>query len=142
MPLHLAHHKSYHPYKRDNIERVKRDEEAAQLEEEAAQARTLAADSEARLALLRKRAKGKQREEDDERIKAAERAIDGRGNGTEELESWDKKKREQLGQEKEAHYESNGHINFWADIESANGVSRVYRLGPSEYSADLASSMT
>mgnify|MGYP006994534184 CR=1 FL=1 len=29
MPLHLAQHKSYHPYKRENIERVKRDEEIA-----------------------------------------------------------------------------------------------------------------
>lgn len=29
MPLHLAQHKSYHPYKRENIERVKRDEDIA-----------------------------------------------------------------------------------------------------------------
>jgi hypothetical protein len=31
--LNIAHHKSYHPYRRDNIERVKRDEEEARLKE-------------------------------------------------------------------------------------------------------------
>jgi hypothetical protein len=29
--LNIAHHKSYHPYRRDNIERVRRDEEEAKL---------------------------------------------------------------------------------------------------------------
>lgn len=32
--LNIAHHKSYHPYRRDNIKRVRRDEEKARLEEE------------------------------------------------------------------------------------------------------------
>jgi hypothetical protein len=27
--LNIAHHKSYHPYRLDNIDRVRRDEEAA-----------------------------------------------------------------------------------------------------------------
>lgn len=31
--LNIAHHKSYHPYRLDNIERVRRDEEEAQLKE-------------------------------------------------------------------------------------------------------------
>jgi len=31
--LNIAHHKSYHPYRRDNIERVRRDEEEAKLKE-------------------------------------------------------------------------------------------------------------
>ena len=31
--LNIAHHKSYHPYRRDNIERVRRDEEEARLTE-------------------------------------------------------------------------------------------------------------
>lgn len=31
--LNIAHHKSYHPYRRDNIERVRRDEEEARLKE-------------------------------------------------------------------------------------------------------------
>lgn len=32
--LNIAHHKSYHPYRRDNIEKVRRDEEEARLKEE------------------------------------------------------------------------------------------------------------
>lgn len=31
--LVIAHHKSYHPYKAENIERVRRDEEEARLKE-------------------------------------------------------------------------------------------------------------
>lgn len=31
--LVIAHHKSYHPYRRDNVERVRRDEEKAAQEE-------------------------------------------------------------------------------------------------------------
>jgi hypothetical protein len=31
--LVIAHHKSYHPYRRDNIEKVKRDEEEARQKE-------------------------------------------------------------------------------------------------------------
>ena len=31
--LNIAHHKSYHPYRLDNIERVRRDEEEARLKE-------------------------------------------------------------------------------------------------------------
>ena len=32
--LNIAHHKSYHPYRRDNIERVRKDEEEARRKEE------------------------------------------------------------------------------------------------------------
>jgi hypothetical protein len=31
--LNIAHHKSYHPYRRDNIEKVRRDEEEAREKE-------------------------------------------------------------------------------------------------------------
>ena len=31
--LVIAHHKSYHPYRADNVERVKKDEEEAKLQE-------------------------------------------------------------------------------------------------------------
>ena len=41
--LNIAHHKSYHPYRRDNIERVRRDEEEAHLKEAAAEGRVLLA---------------------------------------------------------------------------------------------------
>lgn len=31
--LNIAHHKSYHPYRRDNIEKVRKDEEEAKQKE-------------------------------------------------------------------------------------------------------------
>ncbi|TEB29226.1 hypothetical protein FA13DRAFT_1865101 [Coprinellus micaceus] len=37
--LNIAHHKSYHPYRRDNIDRVRRDEEEAKLKEQAEEGR-------------------------------------------------------------------------------------------------------
>jgi len=54
--LNIAHHKSYHPYRRDNIERVRKDEEEARLKEAAVEGRMLLADAEARIGLLRSRA--------------------------------------------------------------------------------------
>jgi len=44
--LNIAHHKSYHPYRRDNIERVRRDEEEAKLKEAQEEGRMLLAVSE------------------------------------------------------------------------------------------------
>ncbi|KDR70040.1 hypothetical protein GALMADRAFT_35279, partial [Galerina marginata CBS 339.88] len=70
--LNIAHHKSYHPYRRDNIEKVRRDEEEARLKEEKEEGRMMLADSEARIDLLRDRAgvldkaeKKKKRPDDD-----------------------------------------------------------------------------
>ncbi|EJD06710.1 uncharacterized protein FOMMEDRAFT_165430 [Fomitiporia mediterranea MF3/22] len=54
--LNIAHHKSYHPYRRDNIEKVRRDEEEARLKEAQEEGRMTLADSEARITLLRERA--------------------------------------------------------------------------------------
>ncbi|KAI0685214.1 hypothetical protein BC835DRAFT_1408888 [Cytidiella melzeri] len=54
--LNIAHHKSYHPYRRDNIERVRRDEEEARLKEVAQDEKTALADAEARIQLLRHKA--------------------------------------------------------------------------------------
>lgn len=79
----IAHHKSYHPYKADNIERVKRDEERAAAIEAGDRAKVMQADSEARIALLRKRSKrGKTKEEDDAE-KALERQLKGKGKADE-----------------------------------------------------------
>lgn len=41
--LNIAHHKSYHPYRRDNIERVRQDEEEAQKKEAVQEGRMLLA---------------------------------------------------------------------------------------------------
>ena len=54
--LNIAHHKSYHPYRRDNIERVRRDEEEAARQDAEQEGRVALADAEARLGLLRDRA--------------------------------------------------------------------------------------
>jgi len=59
--LNIAHHKSYHPYRRDNIERVRQDEEAARQKEAGEESRMRIADSEARLDLLRGRSSGSKR---------------------------------------------------------------------------------
>ncbi|CAZ83079.1 unnamed protein product [Tuber melanosporum] len=57
MPLHLLHHKSYHVYSAENIARVRRDEVDAAAREAAEDARMQAADAEARMKLLRERAR-------------------------------------------------------------------------------------
>ncbi|KAJ7495377.1 hypothetical protein FB451DRAFT_365570 [Mycena latifolia] len=54
--LNIAHHKSYHPYRRDNIEKVRRDEEEAREKEAKEEGRMMLADSEARIDRLRERA--------------------------------------------------------------------------------------
>ena len=41
--LNIAHHKSYHPYRLDNIARVRRDEEEARLKEQVDEGRMLLA---------------------------------------------------------------------------------------------------
>lgn len=41
--LVIAHHKSYHPYRRDNIEKVRKDEEEARLKEEREEGRMMLA---------------------------------------------------------------------------------------------------
>lgn len=43
--LNIAHHKSYHPYRRDNIERVRRDEEEAREKEAREEGRMMLAAS-------------------------------------------------------------------------------------------------
>ncbi|KAJ7149672.1 hypothetical protein C8R46DRAFT_964215 [Mycena filopes] len=57
--LNIAHHKSYHPYRRDNIEKVRRDEEEAREKEAKEEGRMMLADSEARIDRLRERAGSK-----------------------------------------------------------------------------------
>ncbi|KZV77345.1 hypothetical protein PENSPDRAFT_645596 [Peniophora sp. CONT] len=54
--LNIAHHKSYHPYRADNIARVRQDEARAKAEAKQDNDRALAADAEARIDALRKRA--------------------------------------------------------------------------------------
>ncbi|KAK0456572.1 hypothetical protein EV421DRAFT_1895789 [Armillaria borealis] len=98
--LNIAHHKSYHPYRRDNIERVRRDEEEAREKEAREEGRmmlaaSLLSDSEARIDLLRERAgaashpKKKGRDDDMKQLEAAKESLPTSG----------------------------GHINFFEDLE-------------------------
>lgn len=95
--LNIAHHKSYHPYRRDNIERVRKDEEEAAQKEAEAEGRVVLADAEARLDLLRERAglgkgKGKKKEDDMKVIEDAKASIIARDS-------------------------NQGHINLFEDLE-------------------------
>lgn len=104
--LNIAHHKSYHPYRADNIARVRADEEAAELAEAQAEGKIRLADGEARLELLRERAglgKGKGKEK-------------RRREGTvEEIERVRKEIGEREG--KAVGLDGNGHINFFEEME-------------------------
>ncbi|KXN92796.1 hypothetical protein AN958_04723 [Leucoagaricus sp. SymC.cos] len=101
--LNIAHHKSYHPYRRDNIERVRQDKEEARLKEVKEEGRMMLADSEARIDLLRQRAglggrskkSSKRKEEESEpELEAKERIAAGGHLPT-----------------------TNGHINLFHDVE-------------------------
>ncbi|KAG9091433.1 hypothetical protein FRC06_000569 [Ceratobasidium sp. 370] len=87
--LNIAHHKSYHPYRADNVERVRRDEEEARLKEAQEDGRVMLADSEARIALLRERAKAeakpskhKQQREEERLMQAGNPLIAGPSSPT------------------------------------------------------------
>ncbi|KAF6741904.1 hypothetical protein DFP72DRAFT_792244, partial [Ephemerocybe angulata] len=107
--LNIAHHKSYHPYRRDNIERVRRDEEEAALLEQKAEGRMLLADAEARIELLREKAKigdkkKDKRKQEREDEKELERQLAG-GRSTTMEDAVEKLPT--VG----------GHINFFEDLE-------------------------
>ncbi|PPQ88270.1 hypothetical protein CVT25_005433 [Psilocybe cyanescens] len=110
--LNIAHHKSYHPYRRDNIEKVRRDEEEARLKEEKEEGRMLLADSEARMGLLRERAgvadkaeKKKRRNEDDTKHIASTSSMQPAVLPT-----------------------TNGHINLFEDLE-LNAIAATLKVG-------------
>ncbi|KAG5637598.1 hypothetical protein H0H81_003989 [Sphagnurus paluster] len=102
--LNIAHHKSYHPYRRDNIEKVRRDEEEARQKEAKEEGRMMLADSEARIDQLRERAgviekssKKRRKDEDLDKIIAEGSSTRGAVLPT-----------------------TGGHINFFEDLEHTN----------------------
>ena len=131
MVLHLAHHKSYHPYNAANIAKVKADEAAAKLKEEAEEQRTLVADSEARIELLRKRASVKRKRDrlaEDPAEQELERQLQAKGKAR-AVQDEDETRVTIVKPATAApsaaaleSLESNGHINFWADLESGVSV--------------------
>lgn len=138
MPLHLAHHKSYHPYSKSNIEKVRKDEEIQQELERIQSLKSLDSDSHFRLQQLRR-----QREElqsnsskdkrigGNDRLKAAEQEVLHGKKGS--LEKWDQRFNSRVGaqdfkgqddtkeKEKEKR-DGHGHINFWQDLESGDSI--------------------
>jgi hypothetical protein len=149
MPLHLQQHKSYHPYSKDNIERVRRDEEAARLAEESSGQQSLSAESEARLELLKKQVQ-KHKGDNGDRLKAAEKELDGKKGA---LDAFDRRQRGRVGLEagpstqdiNESLVDKSGHINFWAGqeglrkrqrSEGSKDIVSGKKRGNSDYEAD------
>lgn len=114
MPLHLQHHKSYHPYNKDNIEKVRRDEEEAQKLEQDREEYRLATQSEARLEQLRQQRKRKTDPQQHNRLQAAEKEIRGHVGA---LSDYDERKKRDLGFPPD-NDTSTAHINFWSQEES------------------------
>ncbi|CAG8717569.1 15865_t:CDS:2, partial [Acaulospora colombiana] len=134
--LVIAHHKSYHPYKAENIERVRRDEEEARLKEAKEEGRLRLADSEARLELLRKRAgisasSSKQTPTDEDLIPDAVK------------ESLKEQQVKDIPDSPLQSLMTDGHINLFADLENKQKgkkdsdeddaeTDKGYRLAPSK----------
>ncbi|CAE6463990.1 unnamed protein product [Rhizoctonia solani] len=115
--LNIAHHKSYHPYRADNIERVRRDEEEARLKEAIEDGRVSLADSEARIALLRDRAKAeskpskhKQQREEEKLLQSKNPLIDD--SASEHHVTKDKGEGGAL-----TLTAASGHVNFFEELE-------------------------
>ena len=137
MPIKLLQHKSWHIYSAENIARVKRDEALAEAKEAEDDQRSLLADSEARLDRMRRSVEGKKRkrERDDEGEKALDRQL--KGKEREEEGARDEEVRATIvrppaaaaldgkgkGEGKERPMTTNGHVNFWAELEDVRPLS-------------------
>ncbi|KIY50083.1 hypothetical protein FISHEDRAFT_40051 [Fistulina hepatica ATCC 64428] len=112
--LNIAHHKSYHPYRRDNIERVRRDEEEARQKEANEEGKMMLADSEARIELLRERAgvskPHKKRKNDDMAMIASSSTLNAEASA--------------------ALPTTNGHINFFEDLEQSSIAAAIQASNP------------
>ncbi|KAG8833156.1 hypothetical protein FRC17_011227 [Serendipita sp. 399] len=118
--LVIAHHKSYHPYKAENIERVRRDEEEARLKEAQEEGRLRLADSEARIDLLRKRAgisnsRTSKRAEREDIIPDAVKAS---------LKENEEKQSHETQAEPIQSLMRDGHINLFADLETKEQIAK------------------
>ncbi|KAJ3548497.1 hypothetical protein NMY22_g1232 [Coprinellus aureogranulatus] len=117
--LNIAHHKSYHPYRRDNIERVRRDEEEAKLKEQVEEGRMLLADAEARIDLLRAKAgvsAPTSKKEKNKQLREDERELDR------QLQTGTSKTMIQALAQLPT---TNGHINFFEDLEQSSMAAAI-----------------
>ncbi|KAG0149605.1 hypothetical protein CROQUDRAFT_720950 [Cronartium quercuum f. sp. fusiforme G11] len=117
--LNILYHKSYHVYNRENVERVKRDELKAQLEAEAKNQSTMAANSEARLSLLRAEKEKTKLASARENERRMNRALDDQLKGKRPVASEpvpDDPPRRSTDNSSIIDPKS-GHINFWSSLE-------------------------
>lgn len=148
--------KSYHPARKDNIERVQRDEAEAKRQQELQDQQSLHADAEARLELLRRHTGERAQEVSTSRLvgpppKKRKRLDAGEAELEAQLGSkgWrvSKAAEDELAEASETSravivrpeapvttVDSNGHINFWADLEQ--GVMASTQGGNEEYLAE------
>ncbi|PLW40281.1 hypothetical protein PCANC_07211 [Puccinia coronata f. sp. avenae] len=143
--LNILYHKSYHVYNRENVERVKRDELRAELEAEVKTQSTIAANSEARLTLLRNQKQHLKQESSRSKERRIEKALDDQLKGKKsnskilstddgEEGKGDDSKFKAGSSNKIADNSSiidpkNGHINFWSGLENQS-TSKVFRGNP------------
>ncbi|OLL23144.1 hypothetical protein NEOLI_000568 [Neolecta irregularis DAH-3] len=110
MPLNILHHKSWNVYNKDNIARVRADEEAARKKEEDEEYRMQEADKEHRLNILRTRAAESLAEQPNSIEKQASKSF------------LSEKKRKRVDdtaglEDKRTPGLIKSHINFWGDLE-------------------------
>ncbi|GAA5964303.1 hypothetical protein JCM8115_006061 [Rhodotorula mucilaginosa] len=139
MPLKLLPHKSWHVYNQENVARVKRDEARAALEQEQHDDRAFRADAEARLDRLRNKQSSRKRRRtddgDDDAEQALQRQLAGKGTRGDDdedqggshanaiivrPEGWTAsgKKDSDATATAAASMTTNGHLNFWAELEA------------------------
>lgn len=137
MPLKLLPHKSWHVYNQENVARVKRDEAQAALEQEQHDDRAFRADAEARLDRLRNKQSRKRRrtdDGDDDAEQALQRQLAGKGTRRDDdedqggshanavivrPEGWTASgKKDSDATTAAASMTTNGHLNFWAELEA------------------------
>jgi len=143
--LNILHHKSYHVYNRENVERVKRDELRAELEAEAKTQSTIAANSEARLTLLRNQKQQLKQESARSKERRIEKALDdqlkGKQSSSKILSTDDGEDEKGSHSSSKPHSSNkltdnssiidpkNGHINFWSGLENQS-TSKVFGGNP------------
>ncbi|BGP51039.1 hypothetical protein JCM10450v2_006965 [Rhodotorula kratochvilovae] len=129
MPLKLLQHKSWHVYSAENVARVQRDEARVAAQDAEDDDRARMADAEARLDRMRRKLDGgkkRRREGDDEGEKELDRQLKGKGREGEAQREEDVRAvvvrpeghdAKGKGKEKEVPMTTNGHLNFWAELE-------------------------
>ncbi|KAA1085317.1 hypothetical protein PGT21_002920 [Puccinia graminis f. sp. tritici] len=139
--LNILYHKSYHVYNRENVERVKRDELRAELEAEVKTQSTIAANSEARLTLLRNQKQQLQHESSRSKERRIEKALEdqlkGKTTNPKILSTNEGEEEEGIQSIQQSSSSNkttdnssiidpkNGHINFWSGLENQS-TSKVF----------------